>query len=124
MFFRFIEDDVSVLVVATGVGSCGWTISTRAVIVDVALWQFSNSPPNSASVVDAMTFIIMLHYTCTGPFFGGIDCMGIFDFGPRTKYPPALLRAYGSDVWDASEYMWRIIMLLMYSITASVCVAL
>ena len=30
-------------------------------------------------------------------------------FGPRKKYPPALLRASGSDMYNVSEYMWIII---------------
>ena len=66
--------------------------------MDVAFWQFSNNPPNPASVADAMTFLIMLHSTCTGTFYGGIYCIGVLDFGPRKKYSPALLRASGSDM--------------------------
>ena len=52
---------------------------------------------------DAITFLIILHYSCNGPFDGGIDFIGVLDFGPSKKYPPALLRAYGSEMWDASE---------------------
>ena len=88
----------SALTVATGVGGCGWTIYTRAVIVYVTLWKFSNSPPNSASMADAMESIIMMHSTCTGLFYEGIDCIIVLDFGPRKKYPPALLRDSDSDM--------------------------
>ena len=88
----------NVLSVATGVGGCWWTIYSRAIIMDVAFWKFSNNSPNSASVADAMTFIIILHSTCTGTFTGGIDCHGVLGFGPRKKYPPALLRASGSEI--------------------------
>ena len=84
------------LYVATGVGFCWWPISARAILMDVAFWQFSNNPPNSVSVDDATTFLIILNSTCTGPFLGDIDCIGVLDFGPRGKYPPALLRASGS----------------------------
>ena len=61
---------VAVLSVATGFGSCWWNISSRAVLMDVAFWQFSNNHPNYDFVDDAMTFLIMLHSTCTGPFSG------------------------------------------------------
>ena len=30
-----------------------------------------------------MTFLIIMHYTCTGPFYMGIACIGVLDFGPR-----------------------------------------
>ena len=70
----------------------------RDVLVAVAFWHFSNNPPNSASVADAMTFLIMLHSTCIGAFWGIIDCIGVLDFGPRKKYPPALIRASGYNM--------------------------
>ena len=74
---------VDVLSVSTGVGGCWWPIYDRAIITDVAFWKFSNNPPNYASVADAIKFLIVLHFTCTGPFSGSIDCIGVFDFGPR-----------------------------------------
>ena len=54
---------VVVLSVATSVGGCGWPIFARDVLMDVAFCQFSNIPPNSASVSDTMKFLTMLHYT-------------------------------------------------------------
>ena len=45
-----------------------------------------------------MKFLIMLHPTCTGPFSGGIDFIGVLYFDTRKKYLPALLRASGSDM--------------------------
>ena len=88
----------AVLSVATGVGDFWWTISARAVLVEVAFWQFSNKPPNYYSVADTIKFLMMLHYACISPFYGGISCIGVLNFGPRKKYPPALLRASGSDM--------------------------
>ena len=81
----------AVLFVATGVSGCGWPIYDRAVFMYVSFYQFSTNPPNYASVADAMTFIIILNYTCTGQFSGGIVCIGVLDFCPRKKNPPALL---------------------------------
>ena len=85
----------AVFSVATGVGDCRWTIYTSSVLMDVSFWHFSNDPSNYTSVADAITLLIMLHSTCNGPFWGGIDCIGVLDFGPRKKYPPALLCASG-----------------------------
>ena len=88
----------SVLSAATGVGGYWWPISDRAVLIEVDLWQFSNNPPSSASVADDIKFFLMLHYTCTGPFYGSIYWIGVFNFGHRKKYPPTVLRASGSDM--------------------------
>ena len=74
---------VAILYVSTGVGGCWWPIFNRAIRMDVAFWKFSNNPTNSAFVADAITFLIMMHYTCTGIFLGGIDCIGVFYFGTR-----------------------------------------
>ena len=62
----------AVLSIATGVGGCGWPISSRAVCMNVSFWKFSNNPPNYVSVADAMTFLIMLYSTCTGLFTGAL----------------------------------------------------
>ena len=64
----------AILSVSTGVDGCWWNISTAAVLVDVALWKFSNNPPSYTSLSDTMTFLIMLHSTCTGTFCG-ITCI-------------------------------------------------
>ena len=62
----------AVFLVANGVGGCGWNTSDRSVRMDVDFWNFSNNPPNSASVDYAMTFIIILNSTCTGHFMGAL----------------------------------------------------
>ena len=87
----------AVLYVATGVGGCWWPISARAVLVAVALWRISNNLTNYASMADAITFLIMLHATCNGSFWGAVDCIGVLDFSPRKKYPSDLLHASGSE---------------------------
>ena len=88
----------TVFSVATGVGGCWWPISARAIIMDVAFWKFSNDPPSYDSVADAVTFFIMLHSTCTGSFWGGVDYNGGLGFVHNKKYPPALIRAYGFEI--------------------------
>ena len=86
------------VVVTTGVGGCEWLIYAREFHMDVDFWQFSNNPPNFSSMFDAMIFLMILNYTCTGKFSGVIALIGVLDFVPRTKYPPALLRAYGYEM--------------------------
>ena len=86
----------AVLYVSTGVGGCWWTIYDREVLMDVALCQFSNNFPNSASGADTITLLIILHSTCTRTFSGEIYCISVLHFGRRKKYPQALLRASGS----------------------------
>ena len=71
------------LSVATGIGGCWWPIYAKTVIMDINYWQFSYNPPNSASIADAMKFLIVLYSTCTGPFYGGIACIGVFYFVPQ-----------------------------------------
>ena len=70
----------ALLSIATGVGGCWWPISARAILMDVSFWKFSNNIPNSDTVTEVVTFMIILHSTCTGPFSGGIACIGLFDF--------------------------------------------
>ena len=54
----------------------------------------------------------------------GIACIGALYFVPRKKIPPAMIHASDFDMYDASEYMWRKVLLFLYSIIASGCVAL
>ena len=113
----------SVFSVATGVGGCECPIYARSIHMDVAFWQFSKNPPNYASVDDSMTFLMILHYTYTEPFSVVIDVIGVLDFVLR-KNPSAMLRASGSDMQDASEDIWSIILLLLHYITEYGCDAL
>ena len=101
----------AVLSVSTGVVGCWWPISDKAVLMEVYFWQFSNKPTSSASVADAITLLMMPHSTFTGPFSGGIFWICVLDFGSKKKYPLDLICASGSDMYDASEYTWRIIQL-------------
>ena len=88
---------VDVLYAATGVGGCGWPISSSYVLTDVAFWKVSHNFPKYASVADTMIFFIMLHFKYTGIFSGGIACIGVLNVGPRKEFSPDLLCASGSD---------------------------
>ena len=50
----------AVLYFAAGVVGCWCHVSAKEVIMAVDVWKFSNNPPNSASVTDAITFLVML----------------------------------------------------------------
>ena len=83
-FCRSIDGAVfAVLYIATGVGGCWCPIYARSVLMAVIFCKFSNNHPNSDSVADSITFLIILHSTSTGPFWGAIDFIGVLDFGPR-----------------------------------------
>ena len=81
-----------------GAGVCDWTITDMVVHMDVAFWKSPNNPTNYASVDDSITFLIMPNSKCTVPISGGINFIGVVEFGPRKKYPPAMLHASGSDM--------------------------
>ena len=83
--FTFMMLFSTVFSIAIGVVGCECPVSDRDVRVDVYFCQFSNNPPNSASVVDAMIFLTMLNSTCTGPFSGVIDFISVPNFIPRKK---------------------------------------
>ena len=88
----------NVFSIDTGVGGCEWPNFARAARMDVVFWKISDNPPNSASLDDSMIFLMMLHSTCTGIFSGEIGFIGVLDFVPRKKYPPALLCASGYEM--------------------------
>ena len=56
------------LYIATRVGDCGWTIYVRIVQIEVGFWKFSNNPPHSDSVTEAIMLRMILHSTCIVPF--------------------------------------------------------
>ena len=97
-----------------------WPISARDVIMDVALWQFWNSPPNSASVADAIIFIIMMHSTCTVTFSGGIVCISVLDFGPRKNIhllcfvPLVMICSMHPNIGGESFQLFCILLLCLY----------
>ena len=88
----------AVLSATTSAGDCGWPIYVSSIFVDVDFYQISNYPPDTTSTDDVMEFLIILHYICTGTFYGGIACIGVLYFGCSKKCPPAQLRDSGSDM--------------------------
>ena len=102
------------LSVITGVGGCGWPISSRAKQSSSPLQALMNKAPISASVVDAMTVRKILHTVWMGPLRGAGAVGGLLgssDAELRKKWPPAQLCAFVSDKYEASLWMWSIILL-------------
>ena len=64
-----------------------------------------------------MTFLIMLHYTYTGPFSGCIACIGVLDYGPKKN-----IQLLFSMPLVLINRIHPNIPLLVYSVTASGCV--
>ena len=77
---------VTFLSVFTVVGGCQCHNSARVVCMYVAFWKFSNNSTNSASVADAMTFLVILHSTYIGLFFCVIAIIDVFGFGGNKTY--------------------------------------
>ena len=86
----------NVLSVSTGVGGYWWSMSARAIVVAVAFLVVLKYSSLLFFFDDAMTFLIILYSTFTGPFWGGVYCIGVLHFGTSKKYSPALLRASAS----------------------------
>jgi hypothetical protein len=73
----------------------------------VACLQFKNNAPSSASTAVAMTNRNIAHKVKNAPF-NLIGCAGL-GFYPMKKCQHALLCAFASDKYDASEWMFNII---------------
>ena len=55
------------LSVHNGVGGCLWPMSSKVSRIGVACCEFTNSPATLASVVDAITFLMIFERTYIGP---------------------------------------------------------
>ena len=114
----------AVLSVVTGIGGSGWTNPAKAVLMDIAFWQFSNNSPNYVSMSDAMTFLIIIHFTCTGPVYRGIGFITMFDFGPRKNIhlfcfvPPFLICRMHPNICGES---FRFFCILLLRLDVSCC---
>jgi hypothetical protein len=81
-------------------------------------FAFKYNAPNSASAAADMTALIIVDIVNIAPLFGAE--LLLFD---RKKCPPARLRDLFSFAYPASLWTWRIILLALYDIIASFCVA-
>ena len=85
------------LSVCIGVRGCGWPSSSRVRRIDTAAFAFMNNAPSSASAAEDITARIICEMFRTAPLF-----LGMSSFAAMNMCPPALLRAFASDKYDAS----------------------
>ena len=86
-----------------GVRGCGWPISTRVVLTGTANFALMNIAPSSASAADDITALIIWEMFKIAPLF-----LGMSSLPAMKKCPPARLRAFGSERYDASLWMANI----------------
>ena len=72
----------------------GWPSSSRVTRMGQARWAARKRPPVSASAAEAMTFLIVLHMTCTGEFVMGVGV--VVGSLPRIYHAAARERAFSS----------------------------
>ena len=85
----------------TGGGGCGWPSSSKVSRQIRPSLMFKKNAPDSASDADAAAKGRMLHSAWNAP----LRKIGLLSFGsaPRKKCPAALLRAFLTERYDASE---------------------
>eukprot|EP00957_Ditylum_brightwellii_P059839 4542915-Ditylum_brightwellii.AAC.1 len=95
-------------------GWLGCLILVSASLRSLPFLMLEKRSPISALATDAITYCMILHTLCTGLLSGTLadgGLLGSADGSLRKKCPPALLHACGSDMNEASECMWRTMLL-------------
>jgi hypothetical protein len=85
----------------TGVGGCGWPISSRVSQNVVACLPFKHNVTSSASSADVATNSNIAHKVKNAPL-DLTGCVGL-GFHPMKKCPHAQLCAFALDIYDVSE---------------------
>jgi hypothetical protein len=96
------------------VGGCGCPSSCRVVRMGHAVCPLMKRPPTLALAADAMTVFMIWLMTLIAQLIGGL-LVAL----PMNMYPPTLERDFGSEQYDASLCMCRIISLALYRSVAS-----
>jgi hypothetical protein len=111
---------VAVLLMCIGVGGCEWPSSSRVGHRILASWALRKRAPSLALAADATTSFRMVQVIQIATFsLIGSPLTGML---LRKKYPPAQLRARGTDKYDALECTLSIMSDARYRILASGCV--
>ncbi len=90
------------LSVCIGVQGCGCPSWISVCRIETAVFALMNRAPSSASAADDMTARIIWEMLRTAPLL-----MGISSFPAMNMWPPARLRALGSERYDASLWIAR-----------------
>ena len=90
------------LSVCIGVCGCGCPSSINVVRIETAVFALMKRAPSSASAADDITARIICEMLRTAPLL-----MGISSFPALNMWPPARLRDFGSERYDASLWIAR-----------------
>ena len=90
------------LSVCIGVRGCGCPSSINVVRIETAVFALIKRAPSSASAADDITARIICEMLRTAPLL-----MGISSFPAMNMWPPARLRDFGSERYDASLWIAR-----------------
>ncbi len=104
------------LLVCMGVQVCGCPISLRVHRMETAILALMNSAPSLASAADDITALIICNMLSTA-----LLLMGMSSLPAMNMWPPALLRALGSDRYDALLWIASLMLLARYVMIASSC---
>jgi hypothetical protein len=85
------------LSVCMGVQVCGCPISLRVHCMETAILALMNNMPSSASVANDITALIIYNMLSSTALL----LMGMSSLLAMTLWPPALLQALGSDMYNA-----------------------
>ena len=107
------------LSVCSGVGGCLCPISSKMILMYTASLAMIHKAANSASVAADMTCFIMWDMLRTSPLF-----CGMVESLDNKKWPPALLRAFGSLSYLDSLCAASFMSLSLNVRTASSCVSM
>jgi hypothetical protein len=99
-----------------GVQVCGCPISSSMHCMETAVLALMNNAPSSASAADDITALIICKILSTTPLL-----MGMSSVPAINMWPPALLRALGSDRYNALLCIASLISLARYVTIASSC---
>ncbi len=80
------------LLACIGVRVCGWRNSLSVVYIEMAVFALMNSAASSASAADDIIDFVTCKMLRTVPLL-----IGISSFPAMNMWPPAQLRAFGSD---------------------------
>ncbi len=94
------------LSVCMGVQVCGCPISSRLRCIETAILVLMNSALSLASAVNDITALIICDMLSITPLL-----MGMSSFPAMKMWPPALLRALGSDRYNALLWIASLISL-------------
>ncbi len=104
------------LSVCMGVQVCGCSISLRVHCMETAVLALMNNAPSLASAANDITALIICDMLSTAPLL-----MGMSSVPAMNMWLPALLRALGSDRYNALLCIASLMSLAQYVMIASSC---